>query len=110
MVAGLVVVLVFWSSRWFGARSVEAVEALGVISDSHCNGVHRPVEAPGVDPPDCIQGCLGRGAHLVFVSGGAIYTIRNQDVVDVAAQAGRTVQVSGTARGDELTLASVAVR
>jgi hypothetical protein len=44
------------------------------------------------------------------VAGDAIYTIRNQDVVDLATQAGRTVQVSGTARGDELTLASVAVR
>ena len=38
------------------------------------------------------------------------YTIRNHDVVQLATDAGRIVRVSGTAQGDELTLASIAVR
>jgi hypothetical protein len=102
VIAGLMIVLVFGSSRWFGATAVEAV---GVISDSHCNGVHRPVEAPNVDPPDCIQGCLKKGARLVFVAGDKIYNIRNQDFTDLLTQAGRPVQVIGTAQGTELTVA-----
>jgi hypothetical protein len=104
LVAGVVVILAFWSSSWFGAARIEAV---GVISDSHCNGVHRPPEAPGVNPRDCIRGCLRRGAHYVFVAGDTIYTIRNQDFVDLMASAGRTVQVSGTAHGAQLTVARI---
>ena len=84
-----------------------SVEAVGVISDSHCNGVHRPAEARGGPPAACIQGCLRKGAHYVFVAGDTIYTIRNQDFLDLVASAGRPVQVTGTARGAELTLAHI---
>src|SRR5438093_616015 len=104
LVAGVVVILAFWSSHWFGAVPIEAV---GVISDSHCNGVHRPPEAPGVTPRDCIRGCIRRGAHYVFVAGDTIYTIRNPGFMDLMASAGGTVRVSGTARGAQLTLAHI---
>jgi hypothetical protein len=102
--AGLVVLLVFMGSRWLGPVRVEAV---GVISDSHCNGVHRPPEAPEVDPSTCISGCLRKGAHLVFVSDGMTYTIRNHDFVKLTTDAGRAVRVSGTADGEQLTLARI---
>jgi hypothetical protein len=104
LAAGLVILLVFWGSRWLGPVRVEAV---GVISDSHCNGVHRPPEAPDVDPPACIQGCLRMGARLVFVSGGMTYTIRNHDVGHLTTDAGRMVRVSGTADGEQLTLSRI---
>jgi hypothetical protein len=102
--AGLVVLLVFWGSRWLGPARVEAV---GVISDSHCSGVHRPPEAPDVNPATCIQGCLSKGARLVFVSDGMTYTIRNHDFVQLTTDAGRVVRVSGTADGEQLTLARI---
>jgi len=103
-VAAVAIVLVFWGNRWFGAVPVEAV---GMVSDSHCNGVHRPAEAPDAAPRACIEGCLRKGARYVFVAGQTIYTIRNPDSVDLMATAGHTIQVSGTARGGQLTLARI---
>jgi hypothetical protein len=85
------------------------VTAQGVISDSYCNGVHRPSEAPNANPVDCIQGCLRKGAHYVLVAGDTIYTIRNPDFAGLAANLGRVVHASGTARGQQLTLAHVTV-
>lgn len=46
-------------------------------------------------------------AHYVFVAGDTIYTIRNPDFEDLMASAGRTVQVSGSAEGAQLTLAHI---
>jgi hypothetical protein len=43
----------------------------------------------------------------VFVAGPTVYTIRNQDFADLMAASGRTVHVSGRARGEQLTLLSV---
>jgi hypothetical protein len=104
LAAALVVALAVWIGNWSGGARVETV---GVISDSHCNGVHRPAEARGGPPGACIQGCLRRGARYVFVAGDTIYTILNQERVDLVASAGRPVRVSGTAAGTQLTLARV---
>jgi hypothetical protein len=104
LAAGLAIVVVFWGGQWFGAVRVEAV---GVISDSHCNGVHRPGGVSDVPAPDCMRGCLKKGAHYVFVAGDTTYTIRNPEFGDLIARAGRTIHVSGSARGAQLTLARI---
>jgi hypothetical protein len=95
-----------YSSR--DALGIVRVSAIGIISDSHCNGEHRPSDAANAPPSACVQGCIRKGASYVFVAGDRIYTVRNQDFADLEASAGRTVEVSGSARGTELTLASVA--
>lgn len=100
-----VVAWAYWSGAVLGADPVNAV---GVISDSACNGVHHPPDAPDAPPAACVQGCIRKGAHYVFVTGGTIYKVRNQDFAELPASAGLAVQVSGTARGGELTLATVA--
>lgn len=105
LAVGAGVVLALWIASW--DDRVFRVTAQGVISDSYCNGVHRPPEAPNANPVDCIQGCLRKGAHYVLVAGDAIYTIRNPDVAGLTANLGRMVHASGTARGQQLTLAHV---
>ena len=100
-----VVAFAYWSGAVLGADPVNAV---GVISDSVCNGVHQPLDAPDAPAAACVQGCIKKGAHYVFVTGGTIYRVRNQDFGGLLANAGRPVQVSGTARGGELTLATLA--
>lgn len=104
LAVGASVLLVLWSATW---DRMFRVTAQGVISDSYCNGVHRPSEAPDASPVDCIQGCLRKGAHYVFVAGETVYTIRNPDFAGLPANLGRMVHASGTAWGQQLTLAHV---
>lgn len=104
LAAAVAVVLVFSSGRWFRAVPVEAE---GVISDSYCNGVHRPPEVANANPRACTQGCIRKGAHYVFVADKRTYTIRNQDFASLVAAAGQMVHVSGTAHGEQLTLAQI---
>jgi len=105
LATGFVILLAVWSG---GALQMAPLEAVGLISDSHCNGVHQPGGVRDVDPASCVGGCIKKGAHYVFVAGGTVYTIRNQDFADLVPSAGRAVQVSGTRQGQQLTLRHVA--
>src|SRR5262245_17591418 len=58
LATGFVIVFALWGSRSFQATPLEAV---GLISDSNCNGLHRPAEAPDADPASCTQGCIRNG-------------------------------------------------
>jgi hypothetical protein len=105
LATGFVILLAVWSS---GRLQMAPLEAVGLISDSHCNGVHQPGGVRGVDPASCVGGCIKKGAHYVFVVGSTVYTIRNQDFADLVPSAGRRVQISGTRQGQKLTLRHVA--
>lgn len=105
LATGFVILLAVWSG---GRLQMAPLEAVGLISDSHCNGVHLPGGVRGVDPASCVGGCIKKGAHYVFVAGTTVYTIRNQDFADLVPSAGRRVQISGTRQGQELTLLHVA--
>lgn len=105
LATGFVILLAVWIG---GRLQMAQLEAVGLISDSHCNGVHQPEGVRDVDPAGCVGGCIKKGAHYVFVAGGTVYTIRNQDFADLVPSAGRTVQISGTRQGEELTLLRVA--
>jgi hypothetical protein len=83
------------------------LQAVGVISDSHCGPVHRPVQGRG-STSDCVKGCLRNGARYVFVSGATVYAIRNQDFVALATYAGRRVELAGTTRSHNVTVAQLA--
>jgi hypothetical protein len=108
--AALALVAIGALTYWRGAGpGMVRVHAVGVISDSICNGVHHPAEAPDARPSACVQGCIRKGASYVFVARDRTYTVRNQEFADLVASAGRTVEISGTADGTELTLAAVAL-
>ena len=83
----------------------------GTISDSLCPMSHKAMAAQhggkGTDA-ECSEACVKAGGKYVFVSGGKVYTIANQDDKDLAANAGKTVQLTGDLRGTTITVAKIA--
>jgi hypothetical protein len=102
-----VLVLVLWS-RWPGDDGV-VLAARGHITDSRCASGHTHT-APSLinmSGRDCVRRCVEMGAQYVFVSEGVIYSIRNQDLVDLTTWAGQDVQLEGEVRHNVLTVSQV---
>ena len=81
----------------------------GKISDSGCGASHAKMKAqhPGTDA-ECTEACVKNGGKYVFVSSGKVYTITNQDEKDLAANAGKTVRLTGDMEGTSVTVSSIA--
>ncbi len=109
LAAGIAVAFLMGSFALWRGDSLRTVslQAVGVISDSHCGAVHRPVQGGG-STSECVKGCLRKGARYVFVSGGTVYAIRNQDFVALSTYAGRRVELAGTTRSHSVTVAQLA--
>src|SRR6266852_4527663 len=67
----------------------------GQISDSMCGKSHSGMGETGKDPKKCTLECVKGGGKYVFVSGGKVYDIKNQDFAELAANAGANVQLTG---------------
>jgi hypothetical protein len=83
----------------------------GKISDSMCGLTHKAMieHANGkLTDAQCTEACVKNGAKYVFTSGGKVYNIANQDEKDLAANAGKTVQVTGDLEGSTITVQKVA--
>ena len=92
----------------------------GVISDSHCGAIHRSdVEHGGkITARECIIGQVGNaaipgcvstqhGATFVLVVGDKVYNITNQDFAGLRVHAADTVKMTGTLRGDAITVSRI---
>lgn len=81
----------------------------GQISDSACGASHAKMTAghPATTDHDCTVACVRNGAKYVFVSGGKVYSISNQKLPLLAANAGKAVTLTGTMKGDSITVATV---
>lgn len=88
--------LVFGCLSW--AKTVT-----GVVSDSMCGAKHNKASDAAAA---CVNKCEAGGAKLVVVSGSKVYTTDDQD--KLKGFEGKEVKVSGTVKGDTLTIASVA--
>src|ERR1700750_1909831 len=61
----------------------------GTISDSMCGAKHPAGEhGQTMSEADCTKACVGKDAKYVFVSGGKVYKIENQDFADLKDHAG----------------------
>lgn len=89
-------VLVFGSLSFAGNKSIT-----GVVSDSHCGAKHS---TPG--NAECVEHCVSGGASYVLVSKGKVYQLDAQD--KFKGLGGKDVTVTGTIKGDSITVASVA--
>lgn len=102
---GLFVILAFLASA--------ADQTLtGKISDSMCGASHAKMitEHPDMKTDhNCAVACVKAGAKYVFVSGGKVYNIDNQDFADLEKGAGRTVRLTGDVKGDTITVSKVAM-
>jgi hypothetical protein len=83
--------------------------ARGQIGDSRCAGghAHASAELRNLSDHDCVQRCVLMGARYVFISQGVVYTIRNQDFVDLTRLAGQDVHLEGEVRQNLLTVVRV---
>jgi hypothetical protein len=75
----------------------------GVVSDSHCGAKHA---AASDGAAKCVAGCVHGGASYVFVSDGKVYNVDAQD--KFKGMDGKEVKVTGTVKGDTITVESVA--
>ena len=84
----------------------------GKISDSMCGASHKSaIEHAGkkLSDRDCTQACIKEGAKYVFVSGGKVYNISNQDEPALAEHAGHTVTLKGEMTGDTIKVSSISM-
>jgi anti-sigma factor RsiW len=95
-------------SRWPGGDGV-VLAARGQITDSRCASghTHSAAALSNMSSRDCVRRCVEMGAQYVFVSEGVVYSIRNQDLVDLTTWAGQDVQLEGEVRHNVLTVSSV---
>ena len=56
----------------------------------------------------CTEACVKAGGKYVFLSGGKVYTIANQDEKDLALNAGKTVTLTGDMQGTTVTVSKIA--
>lgn len=84
----------------------------GKISDSMCGAKHKPAaEHAGkakMSDRDCALACVKEhNAKYVFVSGGKVYNVANQDLAALQGHAGHTVKLSGSMSGDTITVSKI---
>ena len=85
------------------AFSAMAADMTGYVSDAKCAA--DPAKAESDAHANCAAACARKGAELVFVSGGKVYKVSDQE--KLKAHAGHKVTISGKVEGDTLTVDSV---
>jgi hypothetical protein len=93
------------------ALSAFAATWTGQIADSACGMSHAKMLAEHKDlktDKDCTLACIKAGSKYVFVSDGKVYNISNQKLGALRTHAGETVEVTGTMKGDTVTVSKIA--
>ncbi len=78
----------------------------GKITDSMCDKDHSMMASGGKqpDPKECTLACVKSGSKFVFVSGGKVYQISNQDLPALKTFAGDNVKLTGELESDGKTI------
>jgi hypothetical protein len=80
----------------------------GSIADSKCAAKHAKDEHGGTaGDTDCVKQCVKGGSKYVFVSGGKVYQIANQDFAALNDHAGHHVALTGEMKGESITVSKV---
>lgn len=82
----------------------------GKISDSMCGATHKKMAEHGtskMSDRDCTLACVKNGGKYVFVSGGKVYSVDNQDFSGLQEHAGHTVRLTGEMKGDSITVSKI---
>ncbi len=76
----------------------------GQVGDAMCGRTHM---MPGKDEASCTRACIKEGSKYALVVGDKVYTLEGKtDGLDEFA--GKTATVTGTVKGETVTVASVA--
>jgi len=98
-----------------GAMSASAADKTwtGKISDSMCGAKHNASAEHGgkkMSERDCTFACVkDHDAKYVFVSGGEVYNVSNQDFGALQEHAGHTVKLTGEMSGGTITVSRIAM-
>lgn len=88
----------------------------GQISDNKCGASHnqmietryKELKTNSAEPDrDCALACLKEKGTYVFVTGGSVYKIANQNLAALRTHAGHNVQLTGNLKGDTITVSRV---
>src|ERR1039458_7634357 len=82
----------------FAGTGFAAQTWTGKISDSDCGAKHKSAAEHGgkaMSDHDCAVACVKGGAKYVFVTGGKVHPINNQDFSGLEEHAGHTVELTG---------------
>lgn len=92
-----------------GAQTAEATWT-GKLSDSMCGADHKANGGTMAKDRACTLDCVkGHGSEYIFVNTAdkKIYKIGNQKVPALETHAGHTVEVTGTMKGDTITVSKI---
>jgi hypothetical protein len=56
---------------------------------------------------DCTEACVKSGAEYILSSNGKVYKLENQKDASLAENAGKTVVVTGTLKGNTITASKI---
>jgi hypothetical protein len=90
------------------STSAAADSLTGKVSDAMCGAEHME---PGAKPSECTRICVGKGSKYALVVGTKVYTLDSNDKAtldQLSHLAGTKAKVSGTVKGDEIEVISVA--
>jgi hypothetical protein len=83
----------------------------GKISDSDCGRSHKSaIEHAGkkISDHDCVIACVkDHGGKYVFVSGGKIYNVSNQDFAGLEEHAAHNIKLTGEMTGDTIKVSKI---
>ena len=103
------------AASMLGAMSMVAADQTwtGKISDSMCGAKHNTAAEHGdkkMSDRDCTLACVKEhNAKYVFVTGGKVYNVGNQDFGGLQEHAGHTVKLTGAMSGDTITVSKIAM-
>jgi hypothetical protein len=76
----------------------------GLLTDAKCGAKHSA--AIGKMAADCTLACVHKGEQFVLVDGDTVYLLEGDPVV-LKQAAGRRVRISGTLKGERISVTSV---
>jgi len=102
----LLLTLVLASGLTVSAWAAKGQSYTGTVSDSMCGAKHA---MPG-DDASCTRACVSKGSKYALVVGDKVYTLETSDKDALATldkQAGAKVTVTGSEKGNTITITSV---
>ena len=93
------------------AQALAAETWKGTISDSSC-GVKHSADKHGDKASDhraCVQKCVAGGGQYVFLSGGKVLKISNQDFADLKTHAAHEVMLTGEIKDGAIVVSKIEV-
>ena len=84
----------------------------GMIGDSKCGVNHKSAQEHNANltDRDCTEACIKGGAEYILSSNGKVYKLENQKDPALAENAGKTVMVTGTMKGNTITASKIVAK